>query len=326
VTESKPPTKASASKPPVKSDSLPPQSSIAPLSKKKKNSAAQAQRDLQNLARENAQDRPPPDLKKIFTRIGIVLLAVWAIALIVPTWYPKAAAAVLTLGVIAAGIWFRSYLQKSEKLGAILKGADTDEGRKEALATLERDFKKGDTQATIAKAQLEMQDDPRKALETLQTVDLTKVLGPIADQVRALRAMLHLSLNEPAEARTLADGLDLGKQQDAKTRAMFATVAGEAWARTGNAKKAVETLELFNPDDPEFAESRTQMFRARAFAYAGTNDTKSMARMLKKLADVNPHLLGMFVGKKIHPLLEREAKQLLMRSGAMPKKMVRQRM
>ena len=267
-----------------------------------------------------------PDMKKIITRVGLVVFVMWVAAFIVPTWYPKAAAGVLTLFVLGAGIWFRAYLQKSQRLGAILKGADTDEGRKDALATLERDFKKGDTQATIAKAQLEMQDDPRKALETLETVDLSKVLGPIADQVRALRAMLHLSLGEAAEARTLADGLDLGKQQDAKTRAMFATVAGEAWARTGNAKKAVETLELFNPDDPEFAESRTQMFRARAFAYAATNDTKSMSRMLKKLADVNPHLLGMFVGKKIHPLLEREAKQLLMRSGAMPRKMVRQRM
>jgi hypothetical protein len=304
---------------------MPPQSS-APLSKKKKNSAAQAQRDLQALSRGQSQDRPGPDIRKILIRVGVAMMVAWAIALIVPTWYPKAIAAVLSIGVIAAAIWFRLYLQKSEKLGAILKGADTDEGRKEALATLSRDFKKGDTQATIAKAQLEMQDDPRKALETLETIDLAKVLGPIADQVRALRAMLHLSLGEASEARALADALDLGKQQDAKTRAMFATVAGEAWARTGSAKKAVETLELFNPEDPEFAESRTQMYRARAFAYAAVNDTKSMTRMLKKLADVNPHLLGMFVGKKIHPLLDKEAKQLLMRSGAMPKKMVRQRM
>jgi hypothetical protein len=287
---------------------MPPSSSVAPLSKKKKNSAAQAQRDLQALSRGQAQDRPGPDLKKIITRVFIAMMVVWAIALIIPSWIPKAVAGVVSVLVIGVSIWFRGYLQKSEKLGAILKGADTDAGRKSALETLSRDFKKGDTQATIAKAQLEMQD------------------GPIADQVRALRAMLHLSLGEAAEARTLADALDLGKQQDAKTRAMFATVAGEAWARTGNAKKAVETLELFNPEDPEFVESRTQMFRARAFAYAATNDTKSMSRALKKLADVNPHLLGMFVGKKIHPLLEREAKQLLQRSGAMPKKMVRQRM
>ena len=42
---------------------------------------------------------------------------------------------------------------------------------------------------------------------------------------------------------------------------------------------------------------------------------------------MNPHLLGMFIGsKKIHPLLEREAKQIVMKMGAMPRKMVRQRM
>src|ERR1700689_3858552 len=117
---------------------MPPASSVAPLSKKKKNSAAQAQRDLQALSRGQAQDRPPPDIKKILTRIGIALMAVWAVALIVPTWIPKAVAGVVTLVVIGATVWFRQYLQKSEKLGAILKGADTDAGRKEALETLSR--------------------------------------------------------------------------------------------------------------------------------------------------------------------------------------------
>jgi hypothetical protein len=35
----------------------------------------------------------------------------------------------------------------------------------------------------------------------------------------------------------------------------------------------------------------------------------------------------MFVGqKKIHPLLEREAKQVVMRMGIVPRKMVRQKM
>ena len=44
--------------------------------------------------------------------------------------------------------------------------------------------------------------------------------------------------------------MEVGKQQDAKTRAMFATVAGEAWGRTGSAKKGIELLELFNPKTP----------------------------------------------------------------------------
>jgi hypothetical protein len=72
---------------------------------------------------------------------------------------------------------------------------------------------------------------------------------------------------------------------------------------------------------------RVQMWRARAFACAGAGDMKGAARALKKLIDVNPQLLGMFVGaKKIHPMLQQEAKQLLMRSGAVPRKMVRQKM
>ena len=314
----------SESKPPSVSGSKPP--SVAPPSKKKKQNAREAQRDLQKLARDQAQERPPVDLKKIVVRFGLILAVLWAVALIIPSAIPKIGMLVVTLVAAGAMFWFSRFTKKTEALGALGRGADTDEGRKEAIEKLSRDFKKGDTQATIARAQLEMQDDPRKALETLETINLDKVLGPVADQVRALRAMLHLSLGETAEARELADKLDLGKQQDAKTRAMFATVAGEAWARTGNAKKAVETLELFNPEDPEFSESRTQMYRARAFAYAAVNDNNSMSRALKKLSDVSPHLLGMFVGKKIHPLLEREAKQILMRSGAVPRKMVRQRM
>ena len=81
------------------------------------------------------------------------------------------------------------------------------------------------------------------------------------------------------------------------------------------------------PEDPEYGELRPQMWRARAFAYAASSDTKGIGRALRKLADINPHLLAMFVGqKKIHPLLEREAKQIVMKMGVVPRKVVRQRM
>jgi hypothetical protein len=54
---------------------------------------------------------------------------------------------------------------------------------------------------------------------------------------------------------------------------------------------------------------------------------KAAGRALRKLAEMSPQLLGMFVGaKKVHPMLQQEAKQLLMRSGAVPRKMVRQKM
>jgi len=142
-----------------------------------------------------------------------------------------------------------------------------------------------------------------------------------------MRATIHLQLGELTEARALVDRMELGKSQEPKTRAMFAAVAAETWGRTGQAKKAVELLEVFNPEDPEMAEMRIQMWRARAFASAGAGDMKGAGRALRKLVEMNPQLLGMFVAaKKVHPLLQQEAKQLLVRSGAVPRKMVRQKL
>jgi len=304
----------------------------APKKKKKKQSVAAMQRELRELSKPSADapERPPVELNKLYVRAGAVLVAVWVVAGIVTRWtiIPLYVAGALTVAGVAAAIWLTRYVKKSQEMAALLRTASqTEEGRQEALKKLETDYKKGDVQATIARAQLEMQDDPRKALATLETVDLAKQMVPVADQVRCTRATIHLQLGDIQEARALVDKLDLGKQQDAKTRAMFAAVAGEAWGRTGLGKKGVEVLELYNPDDPEYAEMRVQMLRARAFAFAGAGDMKGAARALKKLIEVNPQLLGMFVGaKKVHPMLQQEAKQLLMRSGAMPRKMVRQKM
>jgi hypothetical protein len=220
------------------------------------------------------------------------------------------------------------YVNRTRELGALMRSAsETEEGRRDALKRLETDFKKGDVQAIIARAQLELQDDPRKGLATLESIDLGRQMSPVADQVRCMRATIHLQLGELPEARALVDKMELGKQQEPKTRAMFAAVAAETWGRTGQAKKGVELLEVFNPEDPDLAEMRVQMWRARAFASAGAGDMKGAGRALRKLAEMSPQLLGMFVGaKKIHPLLQQEAKQLLMRSGAVPRKMVRQKM
>ncbi len=295
---------------------------------KKKKSAAKVQQELRDLAKPTGN--PGADMKKLYLRAGGLVAIGWVVAAIATVYthtrWPLLIAGVVTLGVAGAGIWMIRYVRKSEALGAILRSADTDQGRKDALKKLETDFKKGDVQATIARAQLEMQEDPRVALETLEGVELSKQLAPVADQVRALRASIHLSLGEAQKARVLADALELGKQQEPKTRAMFAAVASEAWARTGNGKRALEMLELFDPEADDMGEMRIQMLRARAFAYASTGDMKGAERTLRKLADTNVNLLAMFIGKKIHPLLERAAKNLLMRSGAVPRKMVTKRM
>jgi tetratricopeptide (TPR) repeat protein len=300
--------------------------------RKKKRSVAAMQRELRDLAKPSteAADRPVVDLKKVFVRAGAVVAVVWLIAIAVAHWsiIPLIVAAVVTLLAAGAGVWVVRYVNKSRDLGALLRSAgETAEGRKDALKKLETDYKKGDVQATLARAQLETQEDPRKALATLESIDLAKQMAPVADQVRCTRATIHLQLGDLAEARALVDKMELGKQQEPKTRAMFAAVAAETWGRTGQSKKAIELLDVFNPEDPELSEMRVQMWRARAFAYAGVGDMKGAGRALKKLADMSPQLLGMFVAaRKVHPMLQQEAKQLLMRSGAVPRKMVRQKL
>jgi hypothetical protein len=314
-------------KPAPKASSLAASLDKKAAAKKKKKTGSVAQEELRNLVKE--RERPPVDLSKMYVRTGAAVAVGWILAIGVSTWLrtwiPLGVAGLLTAILAGVAVWLVRYTKRTQAIGELLRGADTKEARAAALEKLKTDFK-GDTQAVIARAQLEMQENPRKALETLEGVDLDKQLAPVADQVRAMRAMIHLTLGEAQAARALADKLDLGKQQDAKTRAMFATVAAEAWARTGLGQKAIDTLDLFDPEAPDVEEMRIQMYRARAFACAAVSDIKGCERALKKLADTNPQLMAMFVGqKKIHPLLERSAKQILLRSGAIPRKMVRQR-
>jgi hypothetical protein len=106
---------------------------------------------------------------------------------------------------------------------------------------------------------------------------------------------------------------------------MMAAVVAEAWARSGQAKKALETLNLFNPDDEEYEKLRPQLYRAYAYAYAHTNDIKGLRRALRRLLEQDVRLLGAFMMKRTHPLLQKEAKRLIEQSGQVPRKMQVQR-
>jgi hypothetical protein len=264
--------------------------------------------------------------KGLGLRVGLPIVGVWVIALLIGRTWSLIAAAVLTAAATGLVVWAIRFAKKTRAVASLVQGADTPEARKEALSKLETDFKKGDTAAIFAKAQLQLHEDPRKALATLEEVDLGKVMAPIADEARAQRAMIHLMLGEPERARQLVDGIDLGRHQQPKTKATLVTVIGEAWARTGQGKKALDTLSVFDPEDPEYGDLKAQLYRAFAFAYAATNDTKGIRRVLRKMLEINPQLLGGFLMKKVHPLLKREAEETLRRSGAVPKKMIVKRM
>ena len=143
-------------------------------------------------------------------------------------------------------------------------------------------------------------------------------MAPVADEARGQRAMIHLTQGEVGPARQLVDNIDLSRHQDARTRAMLASVVAEAWARSGDAKKATETLALFDSEDPTFEQIRPQLYRAQAYAAAQNSDMNTMRRALRKLLAVDVRLLGGFMMKKTHPLLQKEAKKILEQSGQVP--------
>jgi hypothetical protein len=276
----------------------------------------------------------PDRIKPVLLRLGVPLLVVWFIGAMlagfltspVVRWAALGVPAALTLAAIGLIIWVVRQARKAQGVAGILsKAADTKDGRQAALTELEAKYKGNDPTAIFARAQLLLQEDPRKALEALESINLAKVMASVADEARGQRAMIHLMLGEVAPARDLVDGIQLGRHQDARSRAMLAAVVAEAWARSGQAKRAVDTLSLINPEDPELAQLRPQILRAQAYAFAHSEDMKGARRALRKLGDQDVRLLGGFVTKKTHPLLQREAKKLLEQSGAVQRKVQVQR-
>ena len=110
-----------------------------------------------------------------------------------------------------------------------------------------------------------------------------------------------------------------------RSRSMLTAVTAEAWARTGQAKRAVDVISLVKPEDQELEQLRPQIYRSQAFAFAYAGDVKKSRQALRKLSALDPRRLGGFLGKKGHPLLQKEARKLLEQSGAIPRQMQIQR-
>lgn len=275
----------------------------------------------------------PARLKSLGLRLGLPLLGAWMLGGLIAgvtqsnviPWICLGIPAALTIAAAVLVFWALRQARKAQGVAGILSKVESKDDRQAALAELESKYKGTDPTAIFARAQLLLQEDPRKALEVLETINLSKAMSNVADEARGQRAMIHLMLDEVSPARDLADGIQLSRHQDAKSRAMLAAVIAEAWARSGQAKRAADTLSVIDPDDAELVQLRPQLFRAQAYAFAHTNDLKGARRALRKLATQDARLLAGFLGRKTHPLLQQEAKKLLEQSGAVPRKMQVQR-
>jgi hypothetical protein len=299
-----------------------------------KDSADRGERDRLKQPLAQRQQIPDPmgkeQLKGLLYRLGLPILAVWMLCGLIATIVISRTAkivlisvpAVLTLLALGLVFWALRQAKKARGVAGILSKVETQEDRKSALTQLESQYKKNDPAALFARAQLELQEDPKKALATLEQIDLGKAMATVADEARGQRGMIHLMLGEVSDARRLVDGITLSRHQEPRTRAMLAAVCAEAWARSGAAKKAAETLGLYDPEDAAFEPLRPQLYRALAFTSAHVGDTKAMKRALRKLSTQDPRLLAGFLMKRTHPLLQREAKRLIEQSGIAPRRMM----
>jgi len=295
-------------------------------SKKKKAAADLAELVDVKGTRQTAMDNVVRQLRTVARVTLIALVVIWLLALgfwtglesEIPLWI----AGGLTLtAAVAAGLIYRNY-NKSRELGLMMGegGGEADMGKLDARVD------KGDAAAILTRAQMEMQSDPKKALATLERAPLEKTQKVMANQIRATRAMIHLNQAEVKAARALAEDIDLAKAPDARSKANLAGVVAEAWARSGNSIEASELLDGFDPEDGDMDDVKIQLYRARAFAEAHRNRLPSMRKALKELEAVSPQLLAVFVGqKRVHPVLMKEARKRLEKSGLIPRQRIQGR-
>lgn len=282
------------------------------------------------IARARQSENPIEEIKrqlKIGARVlGIALLVIWLLALGfasgLESHIPYFIAGGLTLLAAGAVFWIRRNFNRSRELSAMIEdGADlSKEAREERIRQLESQSSGDDASRALAKAQLEMHESIDKAIQTLEAVNLEKAQKLLATQVQAMLVMLRLNTGDVTSARKVADAIDLKKVPDAKVRAGFVGIIAEAWARSGNPIEASELLDQYDPKDQKFRDSEVQLIRARAFASAHKNDHQNMKKSVKELNDISPQLLAAFVSqKRVHPLLQQEARKRLEKSGMMPK-------
>ncbi len=101
-------------------------------------------------------------LRSLLTRLGLILLGVWILlgslaSFVSSPWNHilLGLAVVLTGVCVAVVVWTLRQAKTARGVASILSNVSTDEDRKAALAKLSTDFKKGDTAAVFARAQLE---------------------------------------------------------------------------------------------------------------------------------------------------------------------------
>jgi tetratricopeptide (TPR) repeat protein len=237
-------------------------------------------------------------------------------------WIPVGVVGAMTIAGIVFGIYVWRLTQRSRGIVDILQQATDAEGRKRAIEQLEKAGDK-DALSALARAQLVAQSSPAEAMKILEGIDLKKAPAVVQDDVRANLAFLYLMHNRVKDARPLADTLRLDRQPNAKAKAMYAAVASETFARSGNADEAKKLLETYDSNDPEYGDVKGMLLRAQVYTFLATKNRGKALDAMRKLAKLDANLLSPFLAKGARPELSEMAKKALKGIGLAPKQQMK---
>lgn len=252
---------------------------------------------------------------------GVVVL-LWVLVIASGSKVAMGVMGALTLALIGGGVWVWQWIQKQQKLAKLVTAAQgSPEERKKALDQLNSPDAAKDVMNLVVRAQLEAQEDPDKALATLEGIDIEKVPAMVQDDVRAMKAQMYLLNGRVKDAAALADKMKPANAQQADQRGMMAATMAEAWARSGREKEAMDLLSTFSPDDAAYEKVKVPLLFARIYANHAQKKNDLARKDMLTLSKDNVNYLGRFVDKRFRPPLEltKIAQDVLMRNPEVKK-------
>jgi len=251
--------------------------------------------------------------KKQLIIIGVILALAWAFAINSGSTVLRIIVGVLTALVVGVMIYAFRMLSKQRSVVSLLqKGAASPEGRRDALAKLNASKDANAPTNIFARAQLMASDDPKGALELLESVELKTFPGPMQDDISLLKGQLYLTFGRTQDARKAVDSMNLDNPSRKEIRAFAASITAEAWARTGKPKEALALLETVEipKDNREAIDLQCRI--ARVFAQFAANKRNLARQEMVSLADEDPNYLGRFVAPqfRVHPELQKLARSV----------------
>jgi tetratricopeptide (TPR) repeat protein len=264
--------------------------------------------------------------------LGTVLLGfgvLWITALMMmPSigYWGVGAVAALTLAALGLALYVWRITHKQREILEIMRGAQGEGGRKDAIERLGTGADK-DAMKALARAQLLAQEDPQQALEALEAIDIDKAPAVVQDEVRSQRAMMYLFMGRPKDARPMVDDIKLDRTSDARTRAKYVASIAEAYARTGRHDDAKKLLDDYKADDPQWAQDvGPLLYRAQVYTYVNTKNRGLAKRALDRLVALDPNMVAPFVQKNVKPELQKLALSALADAGLAPRQQMKMRM